>query len=108
MGRRLPAFLLRQREIGRHDESHTYEASRTALFLCLTVATSLFPQQSDFPKLTGPYLGQKPPGLTPEVFAPGIVSKDGDQGRLFFAGDGSEIIYWEGDSGGRMRILSIF
>ena len=24
----------------------------------------------------GPYIGQKPPGLTPEVFAPGIVSKE--------------------------------
>jgi hypothetical protein len=31
-------------------------------------------QQSDFPHLKGPYLGQKPPGMTPEVFAPGIVS----------------------------------
>lgn len=26
--------------------------------------------------LNGPYLGQKPPGLIPEVFAPGIVSKE--------------------------------
>lgn len=56
---------------------------------------------------SGPYLGQKPPGMTPEVFAPGIVSKEGDQGRLFIAPDGSEIIYWERDAGGRMRILSI-
>jgi len=32
--------------------------------------------KSDFPVLTGPYLGQKPPGLTPEIFAPGIVSID--------------------------------
>ncbi len=35
-------------------------------------------QQSDrqdkFPVLEGPYLGQKPPGSTAEVFAPGIVS----------------------------------
>jgi pimeloyl-ACP methyl ester carboxylesterase len=26
------------------------------------------------PEVKGPYLGQKPPGMTPEVFAPGIVS----------------------------------
>jgi len=58
-------------------------------------------------KLKGPYLGQKPPGMTPEVFAPGIVSKEGDQGRLFIAPDGSEIIYWERDAGGQMRILSV-
>lgn len=30
--------------------------------------------QDEFPHLTGPYLGQKPPGLIPELFAPGIVS----------------------------------
>jgi hypothetical protein len=30
----------------------------------------------DFPSLTGPYLGQTAPGLTPELFAPGIVSVD--------------------------------
>jgi len=32
--------------------------------------------QNEFPVLEGPYLGQKPPGLTPEVFASGIVSKE--------------------------------
>ncbi|MEZ5983627.1 MAG: hypothetical protein R3C54_15100 [Parvularculaceae bacterium] len=30
--------------------------------------------QDDFFDLKGPYLGQEPPGLTPEPFAPGIVS----------------------------------
>jgi len=33
--------------------------------------------QDDFPVLEGPYLGQKPPGLIPELFAPGIVSIKG-------------------------------
>ncbi|MBD8527417.1 PD40 domain-containing protein [Pseudomarimonas arenosa] len=34
--------------------------------------------------LEGPYLGQKPPGLTPEPFAPGIVTTDGfDDGGVF-------------------------
>jgi hypothetical protein len=33
-------------------------------------------QQTDFPKLTGPYLGQKPPGMTPIIFAPGSVSTE--------------------------------
>lgn len=34
--------------------------------------------------LEGPYLGQKPPGLTPEVFAPGIVTTEdwGDAGSF--------------------------
>ena len=30
----------------------------------------------DFPVLEGPYLGQKPAGLTPEIFAPGLVSTE--------------------------------
>jgi hypothetical protein len=32
--------------------------------------------QIKFPILEGPYLGQKPPGLIPEAFAPGIVTTD--------------------------------
>jgi len=36
-------------------------------------------RQSDFPVLKGPYLGQKPPGMTPEVFAPGVISTEDDE-----------------------------
>lgn len=69
---------------------------------------NLVSQTRTWPRLSGPCLGQKPPGMTPEVFAPGIVSKDGDQGRLFIAADGSEIIYWEREPvHGRTRIISI-
>jgi hypothetical protein len=32
--------------------------------------------RESFPVLQGPYLGQKPPGLTPEVFAPGILNNE--------------------------------
>lgn len=30
----------------------------------------------DFPELKGPYMGQPPPGMTAEVFAPGIISTE--------------------------------
>jgi hypothetical protein len=33
--------------------------------------------QDEFPVLEGPYMGQKPPGMVAEPFAPGIISKDG-------------------------------
>jgi len=33
-------------------------------------------KHDDFPVLKGPYLGQKPPGMTPEIFAPGIISTE--------------------------------
>ena len=47
-------------------------------FLCFMIVTLLSAQDNRTrPKhLEGPYLGQKPPGLIPEVFAPGIVSKE--------------------------------
>ncbi|MBN1272831.1 MAG: hypothetical protein JXB26_11240 [Candidatus Aminicenantes bacterium] len=35
-----------------------------------------YAQQEDFLGRKGPYLGQKPPGKTPELFAPGIMSVD--------------------------------
>jgi len=49
---------------------------------------------TEFPKLTGPYFGQKPPGMTPEVFAPGVVSTDGlEHSKISFAKDGAAF-YW--------------
>lgn len=49
------------------------------------------------PELTGPNLGQKPPGATPEVFALGVVSRDGIQMKLTMSADGAEILYTERD-----------
>jgi len=43
--------------------------------------------------LTGPYLGQKPPGLTPEVFAPGIVSTDGWEYGVVFVPSMKEMYF---------------
>jgi len=47
--------------------------STIVLLFILTMSGKSF-GQDEFPILKGPYLGQKPPGLTPELFAPGIVS----------------------------------
>lgn len=44
--------------------------------------------------LKGPYLGQKPPGLKPEKFAPGIVSVYGsNENTITFSPDGKEIYF---------------
>ncbi len=43
------------------------------LFSILLINNKCY-SQDNFPVLEGPYLGQKPPGSIPEVFAPGIVS----------------------------------
>jgi len=50
--------------------------------------------KSDFPILTGPYLGQKPPGMKPEMFAPGIVStKKGWEAAISFSPGKKELFF---------------
>jgi hypothetical protein len=46
-----------------------------------------------FPLLTGAYLGQKPPGNTPEVFAPGIVSTGLYTRDIAMTPDGKEMYF---------------
>jgi hypothetical protein len=70
----------------------------------LTVAViSTNAQQADFPKLTGPYLGQKPPGLTPEIFAPDVIS-DAPHSVAVFSPDGREA-FWVPWSTLRMNMM---
>lgn len=63
------------------------------LLVIMIVAIIVVTREIDFPKLTGPYLGQKPPGMTPEIFAPGIVSGPFDERICFFSPDGRELYY---------------
>ena len=69
----------------------------TKLFLIVITAFNFLNAQeisNEFPKLTGPYLGQKPPGMTPKLFAPGIVSTGAyEHGSPVFTKDLNEI-YW--------------
>ena len=41
-------------------------------------------QQSEFPALSSFFLGQKPPGMTPELFAPGILSTEANEFNATF------------------------
>lgn len=50
-------------------------------------------KKDDFPVLTGPYLGQKPPGMVPEVFAPAIISKEFDELNSVFSPDGNAFYF---------------
>lgn len=58
----------------------------------------------DFPVRNGPYLGQKPPGMKPEIFAPGFVSTE--EFREFsgtFTPDGKEYYFFRfADEAGMM------
>jgi len=67
---------------------------------------------NDFPVLKGPYLGQKPPGLTAEIFAPGIICKENSQEFAgTFSPDGKEFFFTrrsELNSGENTRIWHTF
>jgi len=63
--------------------------------LLLVSVASLNAQQSDFPKLTGPYLGQKPPGKTAEPFGFSITGLQQNlHSAMVFSADGNEA-YWK-------------
>ncbi|RZM85066.1 hypothetical protein C3B51_01370 [Pseudoalteromonas rubra] len=66
--------------------------------------------QGVLPGLNGPYLGQKPPGLTPEVFAPGLVSTSEWGDAVHFAPD-KEVLYvsrWRMNKGQRETAHVVF
>jgi len=64
-----------------------------ATLLSLILIFNNCKQQTEFPVLKGPYLGQKPPGLTPEIFAPGIISTGMSESAIAVSPDGKEIFY---------------
>jgi Tol biopolymer transport system component len=61
----------------------------------LLIGCSLYAQadESGSPPLKGPYLGQKPPGTAPEVFAPGFVSTSAHEFSCSFTPDGKEFYF---------------
>jgi len=50
-------------------------------------------EKDDFFVLKGPYLGQKPPGMTSEIFAPGIFPVGEIQGCSGFLNDGTVFVF---------------
>ena len=70
------------------------------ILFILIVAISYGKQKpGDFPVLKGPYLGQKPPGMTPKIFAQGIVStRNHFELGCSFNPDGKEFYFTRTDS----------
>ena len=64
-----------------------------ALLSSIIFAFWNYAQQKDIPVLKGPYLGQKPPGLIPELFGPGIISTNHHENCLNFTPDGKECFF---------------
>ena len=68
------------------------------LIFILVFSANSQSEQAEFPILEGPYLGQKPPGIKPEIFAPGIVSTGLYTRDLAITKDGSEIYFCISDA----------
>jgi pimeloyl-ACP methyl ester carboxylesterase/Tol biopolymer transport system component len=56
---------------------------------------------------SGPYLGQTPPGATPQVFAPGLVSTAAHEFSCSFTPDGKEFYFTRMDPKGRLNLIYV-
>jgi len=75
---------------GRSPRELAQSAGRdSTVALLVSEGAGVAPPQ--FPVLAGPYLGQPEPGLTPRIFAPGIVSLEEHETNIAFAPDGLEL-----------------
>ena len=64
-----------------------------ALFFIVLIVCIQCSQKNKYPHLTGPYLGQKPPGTSAQIFATGIVSTALNDRDQTFSPDMNEIIF---------------
>jgi len=69
------------------------------VFFIFVITNFLYTPADDFPVLKGDYLGQKPPGLKPVIFAPGIVSTRRYEFNAAFSPAGDELYYSVNESG---------
>ncbi len=76
---------------------------RLLILACVLSLNFAFAQEnsannSNYPPLADRYLGQKPPGLTPQIFAPGIVSTEEYlESEVLFLPDMSELSFTRSD-----------
>lgn len=73
------------------------------LFLFILTMSSQSYSQDESLIIEGPYLGQKPPGLIPEVFAPGIVTTEHYEYNGVFTPDLKEFYFIRGAREGRKQ-----
>jgi tetratricopeptide (TPR) repeat protein len=62
------------------------------IFFILSIFHNLSAKQ-DWPVLKGPYLGQKPPGKIPEIFAPGLITTHYSQSYIAFLNEARVCVY---------------
>ncbi|MFC2136059.1 T9SS type A sorting domain-containing protein [Bacteroidota bacterium] len=65
------------------------------LLLILNCGNVYSIQQAEFPDLSGPYFGQQIPGLTPQIFAAGIIYTEAVHSTPTFSPDCTEMVWAE-------------
>ena len=76
----------------------------------LLITSGADQSRQEFPELIGPFMGQTPPGETPQLFAPDIVSTNrGQHSAIAFSPDGTQAFwssfYMPSDSGYAVAVL---
>jgi len=69
-----------------------HEFLKTFILLVLFLFNGCFSQEN-FLDLNGPYLGQKPPGTEPEIFAPGLITTHYSQSYIAFLYEARVCVY---------------
>ena len=84
---------------------------RVQLLITITTVFSTYAIASlpydNWPEVTGPYVGQEPPGMTAEIFAPGIISTDKSEINSVFALGGNEFYFttWTKKTGTKINFI---
>jgi len=75
----------------------------TFIFIPFTLPSAASSYKS-WPEITGPYLGQTPPGMTSEIFAPDIISTAISEINSAFTPEGNEFYFttWTKETGTRI------
>jgi len=75
----------------------TRQLLRTMILAVAGVLTAALVSESGLAQNKGPYLGQDPPGMTPELFGPGIVSTDAHEFSISMNPEATEIYFSRGE-----------
>lgn len=65
----------------------------------------IWAQNKEVMVVKGEYFGQKPPGTTPEIFAPGIVSTNKSEFNAAFSPDGNDFFFSINEPSGRETMI---
>jgi hypothetical protein len=87
-----------------------YKRVLLLIAVAFVFSTNAFATQpyENWPDVAGPYFGQELPGMTAEIFAPGIISTDRSEINSVFAPDRDEFYFttWTRETGTKILVTS--